>query len=179
LNRPHVGYSSNLEWRCTSAVQSIAYDAPHKKVFITEADEGKLTTLDVVANGSQLKYSDQMRVQKLKTLLKGVEDSRLLSVIPLDGGIIQSPANKLGNWLALELVQPNCQTYVLFMDRLTGSFQGAYHYPREIKSGFIYLDERNLDRTSARQVAPKIAEPAGLDEDFTAHKPFTGQKEFD
>ena len=65
------------------------------------------------------------------------------------------------------------------MDRLTGNFQGAYHYPREIKSGFIYLDERHLDRASLKQAAPKIPESADLDEDFTAHKQFTGQKEFD
>ena len=32
----------------------------------------------------------------------------------------------------------------MFHDRLTGNFTGAYHYPREIKSGFIYLDEENM-----------------------------------
>ena len=62
-----------------------------------------MTTLDIVANGTQLKYSDQMRVQKLKTLLKGVEDSRLLGVIPLNAVHAAT-----ANWLALELVQPNC-----------------------------------------------------------------------
>jgi hypothetical protein len=31
----------------------------------------------------------------------------------------------------------------MFVDRFTGVFQGAYHYPREIKSGFIYLGEQD------------------------------------
>ena len=44
-----------------------------------------------------------MRVQKLKTILKGVEDSRLLSVIPLDGHG-SSENTTTASWLALELV---------------------------------------------------------------------------
>jgi len=67
-------------------------------------------------------------MQKLKTLLKGVEDSRMLNVMPLQT-----------DCLAIEVVQPNFQTYLIFADKVTGDFRGAYHYQREIKSGFIYM----------------------------------------
>jgi hypothetical protein len=90
-----------------------------------------------------------------------VEDSRLLSVIPLN-----SVNRATANWLALELVQPNCQTYIMFHDRLTGNFTGAYHYPREIKSGFIYLDEQNMP---GKDENPPVAKPE-KSEAFTDQK---------
>lgn len=54
------------------------------------------------------------------------------------------------DFIVLELVQVNCQTYLVFTDRDKGIFKGAYHYHREIKSGFIFLngegpEEVNLD----------------------------------
>ena len=76
---------------------------------------------------SQLKFKDQLRLQKYKTLLKGIEDSRILSVMTIK------------DYLALVLVQANYQTYLVFTDRASGEFRGAYHYQREIKSGFISL----------------------------------------
>lgn len=66
-------------------------------------------------------------MQKYKTLLKGVEDSRLLNTLPMK------------DLVALELVQANCQTYLVFTDRETGNFRGAFYYQREVKSGFIFL----------------------------------------
>ena len=44
------------------------------------------------------------------------------------------------DYIVLELVQKNCQTYLVFTDREKGTFRGAYHYHREIKSGFIFLN---------------------------------------
>lgn len=44
------------------------------------------------------------------------------------------------DFIVLELVQINCQTYLVFTDRENGTFRGAYHYHREIKSGFIFLN---------------------------------------
>ena len=43
------------------------------------------------------------------------------------------------DYIVLELVQANYQTYLVFTDREDGTFRGAYHYQREIKSGFISL----------------------------------------
>lgn len=74
-----------------------------------------------------------MRVQKYKTLLKGIEDSRLLSALPMK------------DYVALEMVQPNCQTFLVFTDRQSGDFVGAFHYHREIKSGFIFLNNEGPD----------------------------------
>ena len=45
------------------------------------------------------------------------------------------------DFIVLELVQANYQTYLVFNDREKGTFRGAYHYHREIKSGFIFLNE--------------------------------------
>ena len=44
------------------------------------------------------------------------------------------------DFIALELVQANYQTFIVFSDREKGLFRGAYHYHREIKSGFIFLN---------------------------------------
>ena len=98
-------------------------------MFIAEGDEGKLTTLDVQVQprASKLNYKDQVRLAKYKTLLKGIEDSRILSVTPMK------------DFLALELVQANYQTYIVLIDRATNEIRGSYHYQREIKSGFIPL----------------------------------------
>ena len=46
----------------------------------------------------------------------------------------------MSNFIVLELVQANYQTYLVFTDRENGTFRGAYHYQREIKSGFIFLN---------------------------------------
>ena len=99
-----------------------------------------MTTLDVLVSQStsQFKFNEQLRTSKFKTLLKGIEDSRIMSILPMR------------DFTVLELVQVNCQTYLVFTDRDNGTFRGAYHYHREIKSGFIFLngegpEEVNLD----------------------------------
>jgi len=55
-----------------------------------------------------------MRLGKMKTLLKGVEDTRIMQVI------------RIHEFIALELVQANSQTYVLFMDRETGDLKASF-----------------------------------------------------
>jgi hypothetical protein len=75
-------------------------------------------------------------MQKYKTLLKGVEDSRLLNTLPMK------------DLVALELVQANCQTYLVFTDRETGDFRGAFYYQREVKSGFIFLSNEGPEEYS-------------------------------
>ena len=87
---------------------------------------------------SVFKFNEQLRTSKFKTLLKGIEDSRIMSILPMR------------DYVVLELVQVNCQTYLVFTDRENGTFRGAYHYHREIKSGFVFLngegpEEVNLD----------------------------------
>ena len=77
-------------------------------------------------------------MQKYKTLLKGVEDSRLLNTLPMK------------DLVALELVQANCQTYLVFTDRETGNFKGAFYYQREVKSGFIFLSNEGPEEYSAK-----------------------------
>lgn len=88
-------------------MQNISFDPKQRRVFIAEADEGKITTLDlsVYPDSSSFKFRDQIRMQKYKTLLKGIEDSRLLSTLPMK------------DYVALELVQANCQTFLVFTDR--------------------------------------------------------------
>lgn len=44
------------------------------------------------------------------------------------------------DFIVLELVQANYQTFLVFTDREKGTFRGAYHYHREIKSNFIFLN---------------------------------------
>ena len=65
-----------------------------------EADEVKLTTLNVGVQpaSASIRYKDQLRLSKYKTLLKGIEDTRLMQAIPLADN----------NLVALELVQTNC-----------------------------------------------------------------------
>jgi hypothetical protein len=70
-----------------------------------------------------------MRLGKMKTLLKGVEDTRIMQMI------------KIHDYIALELVQANSQTYMLFLDRESGDLKCSFQYQREIKSGFIYLND--------------------------------------
>jgi hypothetical protein len=86
-------------------------------MFIAEPDEGKLTIIDIsvvpelpnsknrlpipdftpetLLTRYQLKFKDQFRLGKLKTLLKGIEDTRIMQVIQTKDS------------LALELVQAN------------------------------------------------------------------------
>jgi hypothetical protein len=90
----------------------------------------------------------QLRLGKMKTLLKGVEDTRIMQVL------------RTQNHICLELVQANSQTYVLFLDRENGDLRASFHYQKEIKSGFIYLcdqsdsdcDEDDLRSESEKQV---------------------------
>jgi hypothetical protein len=71
-------------------------------MIVAEPDEGKLTTIDIIANpeipnnpkftrddsnqpvvhlNHSFRFRDQMRLGKLKTLLKGIEDTRIMQVI--------------------------------------------------------------------------------------------------
>ena len=52
------------------------------------------------------------------------------------------------DYIVLELVQANYQTYLVFTDREDGTFRGAYHYQREIKSGFIFLNGEGPEEVS-------------------------------
>lgn len=117
-------------------------------MIVAEADEGKLTTIDIIANpeisnnpkfsrddsnqsfvnlNHTFRFRDQMRLGKLKTLLKGIEDTRISQVI------------QMRDYQALELNQQNCQTFIVFMDKETGDLKASFQYQREIKSGFVYL----------------------------------------
>lgn len=80
---------------------------------------------------SKFRERTSLRLGKMKTLLKGVEDTRIMQVI------------KIHEYIALELVQANSQTYVLFMDRESGDLKASFQYQREIKSGFIYLCDQS------------------------------------
>ena len=56
-----------------------------------------MTTLDVLVQqgSSQFKVNEQLLTSKFKTLLKGIEDSRIMSILPMK------------DFIALELVQAN------------------------------------------------------------------------
>lgn len=59
-------------------------------MLLAEDDEGKLTTLDVTVkpDAAQFKFKDQLRTSKFKTLLKGIEDSRIMSILPMRDFIV-------------------------------------------------------------------------------------------
>lgn len=47
------------------------------------------------------------------------------------------------DYQALELVQQNYQTFIVFLDKNSGDLKASFQYQREIKSGFVYLCDQS------------------------------------
>ena len=65
----------------------------------------------------------------------------------------------MGNYQALELVQANYQTYIVFTDNETGDLKASFQYQKEIKSGFVYLcdqsDEEDPEDVQNEEIIPE------------------------
>ena len=63
---------------------------------------------------------------------------------------------QMKDYQALELVQQNYQTFIVFMDKESGDLKASFQYLREIKSGFVYLcDQTDSEDSDEEEVDQK------------------------
>ena len=98
---------------------------------------GKVSTLEINQEGTSIRDLDQQRLQKLKQVLKGIEDAKLKRIISL------KKMNSQIDLIALELIQFNCLSAIALIEKESGDLYGIYHYQKEITSGFVHMRSSN------------------------------------